>query len=80
MAAWLWVARVTFADEVACEVFEDSVVAAGIQVPPSIGVEGQRTLLARLVDSSYDHPPEQSPSQGTMVEFTFEVDTNLLRK
>lgn len=80
LQAWSWIARVSFSSEVSCEVFEDNVLAGGIKIPPVIGLDSQRTLLARLADSEYAHPPEQSPNKGTVVEFMFEVVTETLRK
>lgn len=79
--SWSWVAKVTFNGiEVACEEFEEAAIDRGIQIPPVIGLANQRRLLARLVRADYSHPPEQSPSGGTVAEFSFEVVTELLRK
>lgn len=80
LSNWTWTALVEFQQEVACEVFEEAVIAMGIQIPKLAGVDDQRTLVARLVDSTYDHPPEQSPSDGTLVEFTFEIVSQFLRR
>lgn len=80
MASWRWQARLNFSEEVACEEFEEAATDTGIAIPPSEGSETQRRLLARLVDSDYDHPPEQSPTRGTTVTFTFEIVPDLLRK
>ena len=80
LSSWTWIARVSFAEEVACEVFEDAAIAVGIKVPATIGIDNQRTLLARLADSDYSHAPEQSPSRGTVVDFIFEVVPETLRK
>lgn len=80
LSSWRWSARLTFAEEVACEEFEEMATDTGIAIPPSEGVSSQRRLLARLVDSDYDHPPEQSPTRGTTVTFVFEIVPELLRK
>jgi hypothetical protein len=80
MSSWRWSARLNFSEEVACEEFEEAATDTGIAIPPSEGVPSQRSLLARLVDSDYDHPPEQSPNRGTTVTFVFEIVPELLRK
>jgi len=80
LSQWLWNARVQFSEEVACEEFEEAATAVGIKIPPAIGAPEQRALLARLADSDYDHPPEQSPNRGTTVTFVFEIVPDTLRK
>lgn len=80
LSSWRWSARLTFAEEVACEEFEEAATDTGIAIPSAEGVPSQRRLLARLVDSDYDHPPEQSPTRGTTVTFVFEIVPELLRK
>ena len=78
--SWSWIARVEFNCEVACEAFETALLDTGIKIPPIVGLSPQRALLARLVDSDYTHPPEQSPSRGTVVDFIFEIVPETLRK
>lgn len=81
LESWSWITRVEFPGlEVACEVFEQSVVDTGIQIPPVVGLTNQRSLLARLVRADYSHPPDQSPNQGTVAEFSFEILPETLRK
>lgn len=80
MRSWSWVARVQFAEEVACEEFEQTVAAAGIQIRLSDPLHQERRVLARLVSSDYDHPPEQSPNRGSTVTFVFEIVPETLRK
>ena len=78
--SWVWMVQVAFPNsEVATEVFENN-MDTGIQVPPVLGLSNQRRLLARLVDSDYNHPPSQSPDTGTVARFIFEIATELLRK
>lgn len=81
LESWSWTARVEFpAQEVACEVFEESVTDTGITIPPVEGLVGQRTLLARFDRSDYSHPASQSPNTGTVAEFSFEIIPETLRK
>ena len=81
LESWSWTASVQFSGlEVACEVFEESATDRGIQIPAVVGMANQKPLVARLVRSDYAHPPEQSPSPGTAVDFTFEIVPELLRK
>lgn len=78
--SWTWIARVEFNCEVACEVFETALLDTGIKIPAIEGLPQARPLLARLADSDYTHPPEQSPSRGTVVDFIFEIVPETLRK
>jgi hypothetical protein len=79
--SWIWEAIVDFpGQEVACEGFEQSALDSGIKIPPIIGLANQRSLLVRLSNSRYGHPPEQSPNTGTRVVFEFEVVPETLRK
>lgn len=81
LESWSFVARVEFPPlEVTCEAFEETITASGIQIPPVIGLQNQRSLLARLEGCNYDQPAEQSPNRGTIAEFSFEIVTELLRK
>lgn len=81
LESWIWSAQVQFPGlEVACEVFEEAATDRGIQIPVVAGLPNQKPLVARLTRCDYSHPPEQSPSSGTLVEFTFEIVPELLRK
>ncbi len=82
LESWPWEAVVEFPAglSIACEVFEENATAGGITIPPVIGLPDQRTLLATLVHCEYNHPPEQSPSRGTVAVFGFEIVPATLRK
>lgn len=82
LESWPWEATVEFQSglTIACEVFEENATQGGITIPPVIGLPEQRTLLARLVHCKYNHPPEQSPSRGTVATFEFEIVPTTLRK
>ena len=74
-ARWLWELRLRFHQEVISELFEH----AWLRDPPIIprddaDVEPQQATLL-LLDSGYNHPPEQGASNGT--ELVFSVNAEL---
>ena len=80
LEAWMWIGKLSFNCEVAFEFFEEMASERGIRIPPIQGATNQRTLIAYLKDSIYSHPPEQSPTNGTVVEFLFQISPELLRR
>jgi hypothetical protein len=59
----------SFAHQVVVDLAERCYAAKPLILPPT---DVQRAVPVLLVGSSYQHPPEQDPSRGTVVELEFE--------
>lgn len=70
-SGWIWQAVVTFQQEVTLETFEHQISFEKPLKIPSDG--GLRPVLLELTQTDYSHPPQQQPSAGTHVVFTFEA-------
>lgn len=70
-SGWTWQAVVTFQQEVTLETFEHQI---SFEKPLKIPSDGAlRPVLLELTQTDYSHPPQQQPSAGTHVVFTFEA-------
>lgn len=73
---WYWLLKVEFpaSIEVVFDFFEDELArSVVITKDTQTGV----TLLAKLKEAKYTHPPAHQASKGTRAEFTFLVDQQL---
>ncbi len=71
--SWRWEVVCKFNQDVTAEAAEKRLIAQNILLPrdPSNDLE-QVTL--KLLDADTSHPPQQNPSSGAHVKFTFEAE------
>jgi hypothetical protein len=76
---WTWELRLGFPCEVALELFEEEVTVTPIALPRDPDAGFDRQVILRLRDARPTHPPEQQPSTGTRVTYTFEATLSPVR-
>lgn len=70
---WRWALACTFNQEVTTEAFEKRLIASAIILPRD-AVNDLEQVTLKLLGAAPQHPPQQSPRQGTAVTFTFEAE------
>lgn len=72
---WEWELLLQFDKEITAERFERAYCDAPINLPhdPANNLEA---VILRLVSSSYSHPPQQQPSNGTRATYRFVADVH----
>lgn len=72
---WEWELLLQFDKEITAERFERAYCDAPINLPrdPANNLEA---VILRLVSSSYSHPPQQQPSNGTRLTYRFVADVH----
>ena len=71
--SWRWQVTCRFNQEVTIEAAEKRLIAANIILPRDASNDLEQVTL-KLLDADPFHPPQQSPSTGTQVTFTFEAE------
>lgn len=71
---WRWRVAVRFNIEAATHDFEKRMIATWIILPRD-AANGLEQITLKLLDSDPFHPPQQNPTSGTQVTFTFEAET-----
>ena len=71
--SWRWQVACRFNQEVTVEAAEKRLIAANILLPRDATNDLEQVTL-KLLDADPFHPPQQSPSTGTQVTFTFEAE------
>lgn len=71
--SWRWALACTFNQEVTTEAFEKRLIATSIILPRDV-VNDLEQVTLKLLGAVPQHPPQQSPRQGTAVTFTFEAE------
>ncbi len=70
---WRWQVACRFNQEVTVEAAEKRLIASNIILPRDDTNDLEQVTL-KLLDADPFHPPQQSPSTGTQVTFTFEAE------
>jgi hypothetical protein len=70
---WRWQVACQFNQEVTVEAAEKRLIAANIILPRDASNDLEQVTL-KLLDADPFHPPQQNPSTGTQVTFTFEAE------
>ena len=71
--SWRWAVVAQFNQDVTAEAAEKRLIAANILLPRDTTNDLEQVTL-KLLDADPFHPPQQSPSSGTQVKFTFEAE------
>lgn len=71
--SWRWQVACRFNQEVTVEAAEKRLIAANIVLPRDDSNDLEQVTL-KLLDADPFHPPQQNPSTGTRVTFTFEAE------
>lgn len=70
---WRWQVACRFNQEVTVEAAEKRLIASNIILPRDATNDLEQVTL-KLLEADPFHPPQQSPSTGTQVTFTFEAE------
>jgi len=70
---WRWQVACRFNQEVTIEAAEKRLIATNIILPRDDTNDLEQVTL-KLLDADPFHPPQQNPSTGTQVTFTFEAE------
>lgn len=70
---WRWQVACRFNQEVTTEAIEKRLIATNIILPRD-SVNDLEQVTLKLLDADPFHPPQQNPSTGTQVTFTFEAE------
>jgi hypothetical protein len=71
--SWRWRVACRFNQDVTIEAAEKRLIATNIILPRD-SVNDLEQVTLKLLDSDPFHPPQQSPTSGTQVTFTFEAE------
>lgn len=71
--SWRWVMICKFNQNVTSESAEKRLIATNILLPRDPANDLEQVTL-KLLDTDPFHPPQQNPSSGTSVKFTFEAE------
>jgi hypothetical protein len=71
--SWRWQVACRFNQEVTIEAVEKRLIDANIILPRDAANDLEQVTL-KLLEADPFHPPQQSPSTGTQVTFTFEAE------
>ena len=69
-ASWVFQVRCSFAKEVDSENFEQFVMDKVPHIPADAL---HKDITIRIINAQYDHPPQQSPSNGSTIVFEFDA-------
>jgi hypothetical protein len=69
---WVFELKLEFPSEITGELFEDDFLDP-VRSLPRDSEKGLLHVLLYLVDAEYNHPPQQNPSSGSKVTYTFEA-------
>lgn len=70
---WRWRVACRFNQEVTAEAIEKRLISTNIILPRD-SVNDLEQVTLKLLEADPFHPPQQSPSTGTQVTFTFEAE------
>ena len=71
--SWRWQVACRFNQEVTVEAISKRLIASNIILPRDAANDLEQVTL-KLLDADPFHPPQQNPSTGTQVTFTFEAE------
>lgn len=71
--SWRWQVACRFNQEVTVEAAEKRLISANIILPRDATNDLEQVTL-KLLDADPFHPPQQNPTTGTQVTFTFEAE------
>ncbi len=71
--SWRWAVICKFNQDVTAESAEKRLLARNILLPRDLANDLEQVSL-KLLEADSFHPPQQNPSSGTSVKFTFEAE------